>query len=491
MSLRAKLALVTFAAAAAAFTPAAYMLLDASAAKERDGARARLTAAAGSLKTLIEQRFRNIRKNLAHTAEGLTAKNAVREFEEAAFALAPTLGEAMEKAREAYVDKNPHPKDARALLARGPDGSLYDMVHEARHPRFYGFMKKEGLADIFLVEPEERFVVYSARKGEKFGRRALGAGAEAGLLGKAAAGALRGGGGVFHGFAPHEDAGSAWSAFIASPVTDGGAPLGVLAARLEAETVIGEILRSGLWPGGGLFAEVTGRNGDRLAATDGPRPGGVEWMTSRAPLEIDGMELSVSVAAPAPAWASRTETAVKSVMTAAAPAALIAIVIYIVLSRLVSARLEKTAETLRAMAGAGADLASIPPPGVGGEDETGRLAALLEDARRSLADRILELESRVRSLTRYIESLSTAPPWRSGKGETAGEEVENLVRLYESEAERLAQTIRRQRKEIEALKGELEELKTAASGQDAEMEEKKGEVRPPMPPPSQGRLPGF
>ncbi|MGK7344510.1 MAG: hypothetical protein ACNS63_01720 [Candidatus Nitrospinota bacterium M3_3B_026] len=507
MSLRVKFTLLTFAAATIAFTPAVYMLHGASGGAAMDEARSWLTDASASLETLIEERFRRIRENLAHAATGLTAKNAAREFEEAAYALAPSLEKAMRTLREDYVHKNPHPENARALLARGPDDTLYDRIHKARHPRFYLYLKKEGLEDILLIEPEKGFVVYSARKDEIFGRSVFSGELKDSHLGQAAAQVFRGeAGGGFHGFSPYGN-GGALSAFIASAVTEEGAVLGVMAARLKARAVLGDILRSGLWPRGGLSAVVVDDRGERLAASDGGGPplpqdtepgsafgpglldgaDGKEWLAVYTPLEIDGLELSLAAGAPAPAGASLSSAAGRSALMAAAPAALAAAVLYIVLSRLVTFRLERMGEALRAMAAAGADLASIPPLGDDGGDEIGRAAALYNDALRSVADRVLELESRARSLARYIEKLQTQPP---APGEENEEQREKLLTLYASEAERLAETIRRQRREMEKLKSELAVMKKDAEEKRGENREKETPEKD-APPPSQGKLPGF
>ncbi len=63
-----------------------------------------------------------------------------------------------------YIGNNPHPLGEKSNLANAGDGSGYSRLHATYHPMFKGFLEKFGYYDIFLVEPENGYIVYSVFK---------------------------------------------------------------------------------------------------------------------------------------------------------------------------------------------------------------------------------------------------------------------------------------------------------------------------------------
>jgi methyl-accepting chemotaxis protein len=63
-----------------------------------------------------------------------------------------------------YIAANPHPLGKKDQLARGDAALGYDDIHERLHPVFLDYQQRFGFYDLFLVAPEDGFVVYSVFK---------------------------------------------------------------------------------------------------------------------------------------------------------------------------------------------------------------------------------------------------------------------------------------------------------------------------------------
>jgi len=68
-----------------------------------------------------------------------------------------------------YIGGNPHPLGQKSELLGADDGSIYSSLHKKYHPMFKSFLEKYGYYDIFLVEPENGYIVYSVFKELDFG----------------------------------------------------------------------------------------------------------------------------------------------------------------------------------------------------------------------------------------------------------------------------------------------------------------------------------
>jgi methyl-accepting chemotaxis protein len=63
-----------------------------------------------------------------------------------------------------YIASNSFPIGEKYLLDRSSDGSNYDDVHESYHPILRDFSKRFGFYDLFLVDAESGYIVYSVEK---------------------------------------------------------------------------------------------------------------------------------------------------------------------------------------------------------------------------------------------------------------------------------------------------------------------------------------
>ncbi|MCP4596761.1 methyl-accepting chemotaxis protein [Neptuniibacter sp.] len=63
-----------------------------------------------------------------------------------------------------YIAANPNPLGDKIDLNNAQSGLSYDIIHERYHPIFRNYLEKFGYYDIFLVEPENGYIVYSVFK---------------------------------------------------------------------------------------------------------------------------------------------------------------------------------------------------------------------------------------------------------------------------------------------------------------------------------------
>ena len=76
-------------------------------------------------------------------------------------------GTGADAVRRMFVDDNPHPAEARHLLAQAPGDPFYSLVHAEVHAALDVLRRAAGYGDIYLISPGGR-VVYSARKRAAF-----------------------------------------------------------------------------------------------------------------------------------------------------------------------------------------------------------------------------------------------------------------------------------------------------------------------------------
>ena len=67
-----------------------------------------------------------------------------------------------------YLVNNPHPLGEKHQLITTGNGTGYDVLHQTVHPYLSQFRKTFGYADIFLVEPDNGYVIYSVFKEPDF-----------------------------------------------------------------------------------------------------------------------------------------------------------------------------------------------------------------------------------------------------------------------------------------------------------------------------------
>ncbi|WP_068111442.1 methyl-accepting chemotaxis protein [Tropicimonas marinistellae] len=140
--------------------------------------------------------------------------------------------------RRLYIEDNPNAAARREDLADAGDGSQYSTNHAKYHGFFLEHAQRNGLHDVYLIDPEGN-VVYSMKKADDFGTNVAGNPDAAGL-GMAFADAMASGAGtvVFSDFEPYAPAGDARVAFAAQALSGpNGSPLGVLAAQVPIAPV--------------------------------------------------------------------------------------------------------------------------------------------------------------------------------------------------------------------------------------------------------------
>ena len=146
--------------------------------------------------------------------------------------------------QSAYIARNSLAIDEKMLLTDAEDGSTWTEVHKTLHPIFRATADRLGFADLYLIEPETRTIVYSTDKRIDFAT-SLDSGPHSGTtLARLATKTISSGepgvvfGVDFTTYAPGFDEPTA---FAATPLFDGDTLVGVLAASLSNE-VIDEIM---------------------------------------------------------------------------------------------------------------------------------------------------------------------------------------------------------------------------------------------------------
>lgn len=64
----------------------------------------------------------------------------------------------------AYIANNTHPLGEKSNLDKSSQGRAYDRLHEKYHPVIRNYLEKFGYYDIFLIEPDTGYIVYSVFK---------------------------------------------------------------------------------------------------------------------------------------------------------------------------------------------------------------------------------------------------------------------------------------------------------------------------------------
>ena len=140
----------------------------------------------------------------------------------------------------AYIARSPLPIDEKRLLTDAEDGSSWTEVHKALHPLFRASADRLGFADLYLIEPENKTIVYSSNKKIDFGT-SLEDGPHSGtalanlvkrVVSSGEAGAVDG-----VDFATYTPGFDNPTAFAATPLFDGDTLVGVLAASLSDDTI--------------------------------------------------------------------------------------------------------------------------------------------------------------------------------------------------------------------------------------------------------------
>ncbi|XOV83177.1 MAG: methyl-accepting chemotaxis protein [bacterium] len=145
-----------------------------------------------------------------------------------------------------YLADNPYPPGRKSLQNNAGDGSRYSRVHEKYHGIFKNFVNQFGYYDLFLVEPESGYVVYSVFKETDFATSLQTGPYSDTNFAQAVAEVARDGrrSPFLVDYARYTPSYDAAASFIASPIYDGAALLGTLVIQMPVDR-INEIMNDG------------------------------------------------------------------------------------------------------------------------------------------------------------------------------------------------------------------------------------------------------
>ena len=137
-----------------------------------------------------------------------------------------------------YIVDNPHPAARRRLMDDAGDGSTYSKIHATYHPLMRTAAATLGFFDYLMVDPRSGRVIYSVDKEADFATSLRAGPYRDSNIASAAsrcAGAPDPSATCLDDFAPYLPADGIPAAFMAAPVIDQGAVIGVLVAQLSID----------------------------------------------------------------------------------------------------------------------------------------------------------------------------------------------------------------------------------------------------------------
>lgn len=143
------------------------------------------------------------------------------------------------KAQWLYIANNPNPLGQKDLLQKADDGSTYSQVHDRFHGYFKAYQERYGLYDLFLVDAEDKTIVYSVFKEADFGIKLEGNDLARSGIGRAVDEALAHPEGepIFIDMTPYTPSYSAPAAFIATAVKEYGTVIGVVVTQVPSSKI--------------------------------------------------------------------------------------------------------------------------------------------------------------------------------------------------------------------------------------------------------------
>ena len=154
-----------------------------------------------------------------------------------------------------YISENTHPIGEKEKLDTAGDYSSYTQVHEQFHPMFRQYLEKFGYYDIFLVDADTGFIVYSVFKEIDYATNLKTGPYSNSGIGRAFNAAIAGNAPDFvaiDDFSPYEPSYNAAASFIASPVYDVGEMIGVLIFQAPVDRIDAIMTSNKQWKKVGL-----------------------------------------------------------------------------------------------------------------------------------------------------------------------------------------------------------------------------------------------
>lgn len=161
--------------------------------------------------------------------------------------------------------------DGGPLIVDAGDGSNWSEVHSLLHPALSEFVVQMGVDDLYLIEPENNVIVYSAAKDIDFSTSLL-SGPHSGSALAALINSFpqnpEPGIATIIDYSHYSAAGDAPTAFIASPVVNDGTLAGYVAVRIGSEQLSSITTTDGSWRSLGDTGETYLVGGDSLMRSD-------------------------------------------------------------------------------------------------------------------------------------------------------------------------------------------------------------------------------
>ena len=149
-----------------------------------------------------------------------------------------------------YISNSPHPLGSKHLLDIAPDDSMWSIVHETYHPSLRSFLEEFGYYDVFLIDADTGYIVYSVFKEVDFAtslRTGPYANTNFARVFEAAAAAKRPGEVSIVDMEPYHPSYDAPAAFVAAPIFDGSDKIGVLVFQIPIDKIDRITTNEGKW----------------------------------------------------------------------------------------------------------------------------------------------------------------------------------------------------------------------------------------------------
>lgn len=172
--------------------------------------------------------------------------------------------------QQAYIADNSAPLGHKDELIDIADNSDYAQVHKTFHQVIRQFQQEFGFYDIFLVEPQTGYVVYSVFKELDFATSLATGPYVDTALGKAYQGAIKTNTTYLTDFSAYLPSYNAQAAFIASPIMENNNLIGVLIFQLPIDRLNNILTHQQNWhnSGFGQSGETYLVGGDKLMRSD-------------------------------------------------------------------------------------------------------------------------------------------------------------------------------------------------------------------------------
>jgi methyl-accepting chemotaxis protein len=154
-----------------------------------------------------------------------------------------------------YISENPQPIGEKHNLDAAPQTIGYNGIHEQYHPAIRQFLNEFGYYDIFLVDAETGYIVYSVFKEVDYATSLMTGPYKDSGIGRAFNAALKlddPNSFVLEDFETYEPSYNAAASFIASPIVDMGEKIGVLIFQAPVDVINSVMTSNNRWKEVGL-----------------------------------------------------------------------------------------------------------------------------------------------------------------------------------------------------------------------------------------------